>query len=78
MSNATKPDFVKLACEAKPTLRERNAKCDADRVVPDRVRLPRKWKASKTKASRPSASAQPRIVSTRVKPRRPDPPTSEV
>jgi 3-hydroxy-9,10-secoandrosta-1,3,5(10)-triene-9,17-dione monooxygenase len=35
MSNATKPDFVKLACDAKPTLRERNAKCDADRVVPD-------------------------------------------
>ena len=32
MSNATKPDFVKLACDAKPTLRERNAQCDANRV----------------------------------------------
>ena len=35
MSNAPKPDFVKLACDAKPTLRERNEKADADRVIPD-------------------------------------------
>ena len=35
MSNASKPDFVKLASDAKPTLSERNAKADADRVIPD-------------------------------------------
>lgn len=29
-----KPDFVKLARDAKPILRERNARADADRVIP--------------------------------------------
>ncbi|MGB8223423.1 MAG: acyl-CoA dehydrogenase family protein, partial [Polyangiales bacterium] len=35
MSATPKPDFVKLAREAKPTLRLRNAKADLDRIISD-------------------------------------------
>lgn len=34
MSTNRKPDFRRLATEAKPILRERNVQCDANRVVP--------------------------------------------
>jgi 3-hydroxy-9,10-secoandrosta-1,3,5(10)-triene-9,17-dione monooxygenase len=34
MSMSTKPDFVKLARDAKSRLRERNARADAERVIP--------------------------------------------
>lgn len=37
MTMNRKPDFVQLAIEAKPRLRERNAKCDAERVVPEQT-----------------------------------------
>ena len=34
MSRNRKPDFVSLARDAKPVLKERNPRCDAERVVP--------------------------------------------
>lgn len=55
MATATKRDFVELARNIKPVLRERNAKADADRVIPDetieelkdmgffRMLQPRRW-----------------------------------
>jgi len=35
MCTAKERDFVELARDIKPILRERNAKADADRVIPD-------------------------------------------